>query len=71
MQFNNSRLVGEIKGRYGTQEEFAYALGIARSTLNLKLKGKLDFTREEINRSCELLGIKKIDIPIYFFEEKV
>ena len=71
MAFDYSKLRGKIKEVYGTQDNFATKLGIGRVSLSQRLNNFLDFSQEEINKSCEILGIKKEEIPIYFFTPKV
>lgn len=71
MSFDHSKLRGKIKEKYGTQDDFAAALGIGRVSLSQRLNNILDFTRREIDKSCELLEIPKEEIPIYFFVIKV
>lgn len=69
-KYNYSKLLGKIKEIYDTQEKFALALGIGRVSLSQRLNGKLEFSQNEILKSCELLKIKKKDIPLYFFTEE-
>lgn len=69
-KYNYSKLLGKIKEIYDTQEKFALALGIGRVSLSQRLNGKLEFSQNEILKSCELLSIKKKDIPLYFFAEE-
>ena len=69
IKYNYSKLLGKIKEMYDTQEKFALALGIGRVSLSQRLNGKLEFSQNEILKSCELLKIKKKDIPLYFFVE--
>ena len=71
MSFDYSKLKGKIVEMYGTQDEFASALGVGRVTLSQRLNSKSDFNQLEICKSAELLHIKKSDIPIYFFTPKV
>lgn len=71
MAFDYSKLRGKIKEVYGTQDNFAAKLGIGRVSLSQRLNNLLDFSQEEINKSCEILGIKKEEIPVYFFTIKV
>ena len=71
MVYNYSKLLGKIKEVYGTQEKFALALGIGRVSLSQRLNCKLEFSQNEMNRSVELLGLSKADIPVYFFTLKV
>lgn len=69
--FDYRALEGKIKQYYDTQESFANALGIARSSLNLKLNGNADFTSKNIYKMSELLNIKPEEISEYFFTKKV
>ena len=71
MKFDYSKLLGRIKECGYTQESLALAVGMAVSTLSLKLNNKAFFSQLEIRKICELL-----DIPIsmsgdYFFTPKV
>lgn len=69
--FDYAKLRGKIKEKYGTQANFAKALGVSEPTLSKKLNNETEFTQVEINRSCELLEIVFQDIPVYFFTLKV
>ncbi len=71
MACDYSKLRGKIKEVFGTQDAFAEAINIGRVSLSQRLTGKLDFTQNEINSACDVLGLNKSDIPIYFFAEKV
>lgn len=71
MQFDYEKLKKKIKSVYGTQEIFAEALGIGRVSLNLRLNNKAEFSQDEINKACDLLGLRRNDIPRYFFAENV
>lgn len=67
MSANYSKLRGKIKEKFGSQDNFAAALGMDRSTLSLKLNGKSDWTLPEIDKSCSLLHIPVEDVYKYFF----
>lgn len=67
MKFDYSKLRGRIKEIFGTQDNFADALNIGRVSLSQRLTGKLEFTQEEIMKSCELLKFDPSEIPSYFF----
>ena len=69
IKYNYSKLLGKIEEIYDTQEKFALARGSGRVSLSQRLNGKLECAQNEILKSCELLKIKKKDIPIYFFVE--
>lgn len=71
MAFNYAKLRGKIREVFGTQKAFADALGISSVSLSKKLNNMVEFTQEEINRSCELLHIVAGEIPVYFFMVKV
>lgn len=71
MQADFNKLNGRIREVLGTQDNLATSIGMGRSTLNLKLNGKSDFTLSEIKRIVEVLNIPVSDITPYFFEQKV
>lgn len=71
MKFDYDDLRVRIRQVYKTQEDFAKELGIGRVSLSLRLNNRAEFSQEEINKSCDLLGIKRKDIPKYFFRQKV
>ena len=60
------KLRGRIREKYGTQEAFAAAMGMATTTLSAKLNGKTDWARSEIELACRLLIISADEIPAYF-----
>lgn len=68
--FDYSKLRGKIREVYGTQFDFAEAMGMSAVSLSEKLNNKTQFTQKEIDKACELLQIKKEEIPIYFFMSK-
>ena len=71
MAMNYDKLRGKIREVFHTQEAFAEALGISKTSLSKKLNGSVYFTQDEMNRSCELLNIPKEFIPVYFFTPNV
>ena len=71
MAFDYSRLKGKIVEKFGTQGAFAKALGLSQRALSLKLRGKVFFRQDEIERAINLLCIKKEDIDKYFFAQNV
>lgn len=71
MSFDYSNLSGRIVQEYGTQYNFAIALGISERSLSLKLNSKVFWKNSEIAQACKLLQINAEDIPKYFFNEKV
>ena len=69
--YNYCKLRGKIREKFSTQYEFAKALGIGSVSLSKKLNGEIDFSQSEINKSVEVLDLKKDDIPNYFFISNV
>lgn len=69
MCFKYSKLLGRIKECGLTQRKLASEIGINASTLCLKLKNRVCFTADEIERICRTLKIEKVDIPLYFFAD--
>lgn len=67
MPYTYNKLRGRIVEKYGTQEKFAEALGMTKQGISLKMTGKTAFSQNDINRWCELLGIKTEQIADYFF----
>lgn len=71
MIYDYSKLKGRIKERCNTQDKFSEQLGISRTSLSQRLNNQLEFSQDEILRSCDVLGITRREIPVYFFVEKV
>jgi plasmid maintenance system antidote protein VapI len=71
MTFNYSKLRGRIREVFGTQDRFAEAMGRSNTSISQKLNNKSEWTQTEINRAVEVLGIDDVDIPAYFFAQKV
>lgn len=69
--FDYSRLRGKIKEVFGTQEDFAKAVGINRGLLSRSLNNAREFSQGEITKSCETLKLAPEMIPLYFFAPKV
>ena len=65
------KLKGKITEVFELQENFAKALEIDPSSLSAKLNNKSPWKREEIEKSCELLGIPIEEVYLYFFTQKV
>lgn len=62
-----SKLSGKIVEKYGTQYNFALALGLSERSLSLKLNNKVGWKDEEMEKIVNLLELKLEDIPVYFF----
>lgn len=71
MAYDYSKLKGRIIEFFGTQQLFAVAMGWSERTCSLKLSNQVFWKQPEITRAAQLLKIKKEDIQIYFFNDKV
>ena len=67
MPYNYSKLERKIKEVFGTIEKFAKAVGLSMRSVSLKLNGEREWKQSQIDRACEVLGISKNEIPLYFF----
>ena len=66
-----TKLKGRIVEKFGTQNNFAQAMDMNRSTLSLKLNAKSEWSRLEVEKACGLLDIGIAEVGAYFFTEKV
>lgn len=71
MAFDFSKLRGRIVEKYGSQTEFAKAIGWSERTLSCKMSGKIPWKQTDICSAIELLGLSRNDIQEYFFSMKV
>lgn len=69
--FDYSRLLGKIKEKCGTQNEFSRLMKMSRTSLSKRLNNLIDFTSDEILTACKILEIDFNEIPVYFFALKV
>ena len=61
------RLREKVKEVYGNMDSFAKAMNIHPSTLSLKFNGKSSWSKEEMEKACDLLGLNIPDDLVYFF----
>ena len=71
MSFDYSKLSGKIVEKYGTQYNFAIALGLSERSLSLKLNNRVPWKNTELQKAIELLDIPEKEIGAYFFNLKV
>lgn len=71
MTFDYSSLNGRIIEKFGSQYNFAQAMGLSERSISLKLNGKVGWKQVEIAKAAEVLSIDSADIPRYFFNLKV
>lgn len=62
-----NKLRGKIIEVFGSQREFAKALGKTEQSVTAKLNMRTDFSQGDIIQWSELLGIAKEEINQYFF----
>lgn len=67
MLYDYRKLRGRIKEVCGTQCIFSEKLGIGRVSLSQRLNNQLEFSQDEMIKACDILGIDRQEIPIYFF----
>lgn len=64
-----AKLRGAIRANFGTQAAFAKAMGMRVSYLSAKLNGRSEWTKSQIMRACEVLGIPFSEAAAYFFAD--
>ena len=69
MSFDFSKLLGKITEKYGTQYNFARAMGLSEHSLSVKLNNKVPWKTTEIVKAMELLNIDSCDVSAYFFKK--
>lgn len=69
--FDYEKLRGRIREYFKNESNFAEKLGISSVQLSCLLNNKANWNQPLINKACMLLEILAIDIPLYFFTEKV
>lgn len=67
MSFKYGRLNGEIRKKYGTQDAFAEVIGMGRVSLNQRLNGRIEWTKDEMAKVMKALDLPYALIPLYFF----
>lgn len=63
------KLRGKIREKYSKQADFARDMGMNPASLSSKLTEKTEWTRPEIVKACELLGIPLSEAHLYFFSD--
>lgn len=69
--FDYSKLKGRIVEKFGTQGRFAAANQLTDRSMSLKLNNGIGLSQEEVLKWCKMLDIDIMDIPDYFFKQKV
>ena len=71
MAYDYSKLRGRIVEKYGTISKFAEILGTSLVIVSNKLNNKCGYSREDIEKWAEILGIPTEEYGLYFFTHKV
>lgn len=65
--YDYSKLLGKMREKHITQEQLAHSIGIAESTMSIKLKNKGQFSQDEMVLILNVLNIPLEHIAVYFF----
>lgn len=66
--YDYSELLSKMEENRYSQQRLAKDVGMGRTSLNLKLNNKGEFSQKEVLAISELLGIKKEEYGKYFFK---
>lgn len=69
-EIDYSKLKGRIKEKYGSQQDFAKAIGLSGKIISDKLNNKSFWKQNDIDDAVKLLEINTSEIGIYFFNKK-
>ena len=69
--YDYSKLRGRIKEKFGTEGNFAEALGVSRVTVSNKFNRGKGLSQAVSLKWAELLDISQNEIGVYFFTLKV
>ncbi|QGG59102.1 DUF739 family protein [Loigolactobacillus bifermentans] len=66
--YDYSKLYDAMHENRYSQKSLANAINIGRTSMNLKLNNKADFTQSEISKIVRLLGISDDEVGDIFFK---
>lgn len=69
-EFDYRELRGLIRSKFGTQENYAKAIGISNTSLQERLSNKVPFKQTEIITTKQLLGLTAEKMDEIFFTLK-
>ena len=69
-EFDYRELRGLIRSKFGTQENYAKAIGISNTSLQERLSNKVPFKQTEIIMTKQLLGVSAEKMDEIFFTLK-
>ena len=67
MNYKYNKLRGRIIEKYGTQKNFAEAIGLSTNSISKKMTGKSGFSQKDIESWSEKLEIAQAENWEYFF----
>ena len=62
-----NKLRGRIVEKYGSQINFAKAMGMSETTLSYRMTGKLPWSQDEMVMAMDLLSVPIEEVADYFF----
>ncbi len=71
IMFDYDKLRKRIKEYYKNEAYFAKQLDVSSTQLSYLLNNKAEWSIYLIDKACSLLNIIAIEIPLYFFTEKI
>lgn len=66
-----NKLKGRIIEKFGSQGEFANALGVTENTVSRKMQNKSEFDKDDMIKWSELLDIERSQFYDYFFADRI
>lgn len=64
-----NKIRGKIVEVFGSQREFAKAIGLSEQSVTAKLNGRTDLSQDDILKWADALNLKASDIGNYFFTD--
>ncbi len=64
-----NKIRGKIVEVYGSQKEFAKAIGLSEQSVTAKLNGRTDMSQDDILKWADALKLEVSDIGNYFFTD--
>lgn len=71
MAFDYRKLRGKIVEVYGSQANFAKAIGMSNRTVSLKMNNKVRISQDEVVDWSKKLNINSKEVTDYFFTQEV
>lgn len=67
MPYTYNKLKGRITEVFGTQANFAKAVGLSKNSVSKKLAGKTEFSQSDVERWANLLHIERRAFGEFFY----